>query len=207
MGRYAPPGVLVGDDLQPSCSFAAAPAPTWIRRPARRASTSSRWRAPASRSSSARAIQKARRSGEPVRVDCIALRDGEQERKVAVEVFPFTVGAPRRAPRWLLVMFEEQGAGPESVATGPGPRSEAPPPARRPRGAGAERRPRGRARARGDQGLPPGDDRGARRAEPGAPVGQRGAAHQQQRGAPEHQRRAARGEGGSRSRRTRSSPS
>jgi two-component system, chemotaxis family, CheB/CheR fusion protein len=76
------------------------------------------------------AVQKAKRTGEPVRVE--GLSAGEDRAPVAVEVIPFDTGGDLSGDppeRWYLVVFEEEGA-PRSRpmdagATESGPRSAA----------------------------------------------------------------------------------
>ncbi len=151
MSRYAPPGVLVGADLS-IVQFRGRTGPYLDPAPGEASLDVLKMARVGLALELRNAIQKARRSGQPVRVERIGLRDGDQERRVAVEVVPLTVGeapepsgnargprpaapgaapeAPARATPWLLVLFEEQAAVSQSDQ----------PPARAARGAGAERK-------------------------------------------------------------------
>ena len=119
LSRYAPPGVLVDDELQ-IVQFRGHTGHYLEPAPGEASLNLLKMAREALAHELRTAMHRARRTDRPVRTEAVRLRDDGQERSVALEVIPFQSGA--EPERWFLVFFH--AAGGDSVA------AEAPAPAR-----------------------------------------------------------------------------
>ncbi len=212
LGRYAPASVLINDDYE-ILQFRGKTSPYLEPAPGAASYNVLKMAREGLLVDLRTSIQKARRSGRPVRREGLHVRDDGHFRDVALEVVPLRQDAP--GFRHFLILFEDAPRKAKSPAGAKSPRAPA---ARRvdhetivkleqeltstkdylqaiieEQEASNEEL---KSRERGDPLLQRGaavDQRGARDREGGAPVDQRGA-HDAQRGAPEPQRGADRGQ-------------
>jgi two-component system CheB/CheR fusion protein len=110
MSRYAPPGVVVNAELQ-IVQFRGHTGPYIEPAPGEASLNLLKMARDGLVLELRAAIHKARRSGAPVRVDRVPLREGASRREIAIEVIPIAAGhRPESAAggeRWYLVLFEE----------------------------------------------------------------------------------------------------